>query len=61
MDLTMSAARTEFEQIAFSAVKDLLNKTGAHSASSSAAAAMVTTEGCRNAAIVHDLIRWWQA
>jgi hypothetical protein len=30
MDLTMSAARTEFEQIAFSAVKDLLNKTGAH-------------------------------
>ncbi|WIA44626.1 hypothetical protein OEZ86_007343 [Tetradesmus obliquus] len=28
MDLTMSAARTEFEQIAFSAVKDLLNKTG---------------------------------
>jgi hypothetical protein len=29
MDLTMSAARTEFEQIAFSAVKDLLNKTGA--------------------------------
>lgn len=31
MDLTMSAARTEFEQIAFSAVKDLLNKTGAQS------------------------------
>lgn len=28
MDLTMSAARTEFEAIAFSAVKDLLNKTG---------------------------------
>lgn len=32
MDLTMSAARTEFETIAFSAVKDLLNKTGAVSA-----------------------------
>ncbi|KAF8055285.1 KCS4 [Scenedesmus sp. PABB004] len=28
MDLSMSAARTEFEAIAFSAVKDLLNKTG---------------------------------
>lgn len=28
MDLSMSASRTEFEQIAFSAVKDLLNKTG---------------------------------
>lgn len=28
MDLSMAAARSEFETIAFGAVKDLLNKTG---------------------------------
>jgi hypothetical protein len=28
MDLSMAAARVEFEAIAFGAVKDLLNKTG---------------------------------
>jgi 3-ketoacyl-CoA synthase len=28
MDLSMAAARVEFEAVAFGAVKDLLNKTG---------------------------------
>lgn len=28
MDLSMAAARREFEAIAFTAVRDLLNKTG---------------------------------